>query len=114
MFKQYGIEVAIKTLRPNAKFALYNSDITEWDDPTGSEPPTKEEIEKQIEKDKKIYDWHFYQIKRFESYPDGYLQLEMLWNDMNDGVIPGKDGTWFNAIKKIKEQFPKPTEPLEI
>jgi hypothetical protein len=38
----------------------------------------------------------------------------MLWHDMDNGTIPGKDGIWYNAIKEIKDKFPKPTEPLEL
>ena len=48
----WGIDVALKKLRPGAKFGLSNSTITFWEDPRGSEPPTWDEINEQIEKDK--------------------------------------------------------------
>ena len=48
----YGIDLAIKKLRPNAKFVLYGPNFHEWYDPDGLEPPSWEEINEQIEKDK--------------------------------------------------------------
>ena len=114
MFKQYGVEVAIKKLRPGANFSISNRSIVTWDDPENKEPPTWEEIEKQMEKDKKEYEYYKYQIHRFESYPEGYVQLDMLWNDMDNETIPGKNGIWYNAIKEVKDKYPKPTEPLEL
>ena len=51
-----GVEFIIKKLRPHAKFRLENTTFTKWEDPTGSEPPTWEEINEQMEKDKKIWD----------------------------------------------------------
>ena len=37
MFYQYGVDVAVKNLRPGARFSLYNLDITGWEDPEGRE-----------------------------------------------------------------------------
>jgi hypothetical protein len=50
------VDVAVKKLRPHAQFELYNTTFTKWDDPTGTQPPTWEEINEQIEKDKKQWD----------------------------------------------------------
>lgn len=47
----FGVDVAIKKLRPGAEFALYNTTFTMWDCPNGSEPPTWDEINEQIQKD---------------------------------------------------------------
>ena len=47
----FGVDVAIKKLRPDAEFALYNTTFTMWDCPNGSEPPTWDEINEQIQKD---------------------------------------------------------------
>ena len=52
----WGVDVALKKLRPFAKFELTNREFTKWDDPTGQMPPTWEEINEQIEKDKQK--WH--------------------------------------------------------
>ena len=47
----FGVDVAIKKLRPDAEFALYNTTFTMWDCPSGSEPPTWDEINEQIQTD---------------------------------------------------------------
>ena len=47
----FGVDVAIKKLRPGAEFALYNTTFTMWDCPNGSGPPTWDEINEQIQKD---------------------------------------------------------------
>ena len=58
IFEQYlglwGVDVAIKKLRPHAQFELYNTTFTKWNDPTESQPPTWNEINEQIEKDKEL------------------------------------------------------------
>jgi hypothetical protein len=50
------VDVAVKKLRPHAQFELYNTTFTKWVDSTGTQPPTWEEINEQIEKDKKQWD----------------------------------------------------------
>lgn len=52
----YGVDVALRKLRPFAKFELTNTEFTKWDDPTGANPPTWEEINEQIKKDKEKWD----------------------------------------------------------
>jgi hypothetical protein len=47
----FGVDIAIKKLRPGAEFALYNTTFTMWDCPNGTEPPTRDEINEQIQKD---------------------------------------------------------------
>ena len=47
----FGVDIAIKKLRPGAEFALYNTNFLEWNCPNNSEPPTWDEIKEQIEKD---------------------------------------------------------------
>ena len=48
----FGIDIAIKKLRPGAEFALVDTTIIQWDCPNNSQPPTWDEIKEQIEKDK--------------------------------------------------------------
>jgi hypothetical protein len=50
----WGVDVAIKKLRPNSKFTLTGTTFTEWNDPSGLEPPTWDEVLLQIEKDKQL------------------------------------------------------------
>ena len=47
----FGVDVAIKKLRPGVEFALMNTNIIEWNCPNNSEAPTWDEIKEQIEKD---------------------------------------------------------------
>lgn len=49
----WGVDVAIKKLRPNAIFQLEGTNFTMWEDPNGLEPPTWDEINAQIAKDEK-------------------------------------------------------------
>ena len=58
-FNVWGVDVAIKKLRPFARFEITNTTFTKWEDPTGSQPPTWEEINEQINKDKE--QWHISQ-----------------------------------------------------
>lgn len=52
----YGVDVALKKLRPGAIFRLEGSRFTIWEDPQGNEPPTWEEINQQIQEDKKEFE----------------------------------------------------------
>ncbi len=48
-----GIELAIKKLRPGAKFSLFNNNITSWEHELP--PPTWEEVMEQLNKDIEEY-----------------------------------------------------------
>lgn len=48
----WGVDVAIKKLRPNANFQLNGTQFAVWNDPTGSEPPSWEEVMAQLDADK--------------------------------------------------------------
>jgi len=52
----YGIDIALKKLRPNARFCISGTEFQQWFDPTGAEPPTWNEVMEQIEKDKAAAD----------------------------------------------------------
>ena len=47
----------------------------------------------------------YYVIRR---YPDMRDQLDMLWHELNTSGSISADGAWFNTIKDIKDQHPKP------
>jgi len=47
----FGVDIAIKKLRPGAEFSLYNTTFTAWDCPNGTSPPTWEEVMAQMEAD---------------------------------------------------------------
>ena len=49
----WGVDVAIKKLRPNAIFQLEGTNFTMWEDPEGKGPPSWDEVVQQLEIDKK-------------------------------------------------------------
>lgn len=54
--KLWGVDVALKKLRPNASYSLYGTSIEEYQDADGLPAPTWEEITAQVEKDKKEFE----------------------------------------------------------
>ena len=52
----YGVDVAIKRLRPHAEFQLSNTTFTNWHDPSGMPPPSWQEVLDQLERDKLAYE----------------------------------------------------------
>ena len=49
-----------------------------------------------------------YQRDRQQIYPSLGNQLDMLWHEINTSGSISTDGTWFNAIKDVKDTNPKP------
>jgi hypothetical protein len=52
----WGVDIAVKKLRPGAQFQLEGTRITLWNDPNNLLPPTWEEINQQMLLDKKQAD----------------------------------------------------------
>lgn len=50
----WGVDIAVKKLRPGASFGLNNSNFTDWYDPSGAEPPSWEEVMEQLKKDQAV------------------------------------------------------------
>jgi hypothetical protein len=48
----WGVDIAIMKLRPGCSFSLGGSTISDWQDPSGQEPPTWEEVMQQVERDR--------------------------------------------------------------
>lgn len=48
----WGVDVAIKKLRPQANFQLEGTTFSIWNDPSGLPAPTWDEVTAQIEKDR--------------------------------------------------------------
>ena len=48
-----------------------------------------------------------YELARRMNYDPMMEQLDQLWHDMDSGVVPGKEGIWYQKVKQIKESFPK-------
>lgn len=103
----YGIDVAMKTLRPNASFIMTGKTFTAWKDPDNLPPPTWEEIMVQMKEDENNYPKFEYSRSRAREYPLQKEQLDLLWHAINDGVNL-KDSEWFKTIKAVKDKYPKP------
>jgi hypothetical protein len=99
---------AVISLRPNSigKFATCGTEITEWHD-TDNVQPTQEEVEAEVLRIQTDYDNKEYQRKRAQNYPAIADQIDMLWHAMDTGSLPKVD-SFYDAIKSIKEQYPKP------
>jgi len=52
----FGVDIAIKKLRPGANFQLEGTNVTQWSCPNNSQPPSWEEVMAQIESDRKAYE----------------------------------------------------------
>jgi hypothetical protein len=49
-----------------------------------------------------------YQRDRQQIYPTLGNQLDMLWHELNNSGSLTTDGEWFNSIKEVKDNNPKP------
>lgn len=52
----YGVDIAIKKLRPNATYEINNNVFTKWNCPDSVSAPSWEEINTQVEQDKAEYE----------------------------------------------------------
>lgn len=104
-----GVDTAISILRPGARWDLLNTTFLEWEDDEGREPPTWEEIQEEIVREVKIYNYYLYERNREKEYPSIKDQLDMLYHDLKEGNL--NNGTWMTAITAVKENHPKPEEP---
>ena len=109
-----SIENALKFLRPNVEvWDFYIKDgmgiFCKWEDPTGTEPPTWEELSIQVRKDFEIWNYYEYARKREELYGDIGDQLDMLYNDIKSGNL--ENGNWVKLIESVKQEVKKPEFP---
>jgi len=97
---------AILAINPDAKVRLKNDDINtiEWLD--GTTPISNSDILSKETELKNNYAAKEYQRKREKLYPTVQYQLDQLWHDINDDKLD-KNGLWYTAIKKIKDDNPK-------
>ena len=52
----FGVDVAVKKLRPGANFQLEGTNFTQWTCPNNSQPPEWAEVLAQLEADQKAYE----------------------------------------------------------
>ena len=95
-----GVDTAIKYLRPDAKWDLYNRTFTRWECPNGSQPPTWEEVEAQVQKDVEVYNYYLYARNREAEYGDWKDQLNLLYDDIKSGNL--ENGKWVQMIDMAK------------
>jgi hypothetical protein len=107
-----GIDTAIKTLRPSARYDMSASgghfEFTRWEDEAGTKPPTKQEIMEELEYQNKFIDHWQHFLDRAANYPDITILVNSLWEAMDNSEIPGKGTKFYNMIKEVNEKFPKP------
>ena len=49
-----------------------------------------------------------YTYQRLNNYPTIGNQLDMLWHELNQSGSLTTNGEWFNSIKEVKDNNPKP------
>ena len=78
-----------------------------WD-AEGVPQPTVEDLEARMEEYNTIKSDKDRIRNRVSEYPAIGDQLDMLWHDMDEGVIP-KSNRFYDAIKAVKDKYPKGT-----
>lgn len=96
----FDIPSALVALRPGEKWALSGDDYSglQWME-EDTEPPTLEEIETEIQRQKNQYNLTLYQRQRAAEYPSIVDQLDKLYHDGYDG--------WKAEIEAIKLKYPR-------
>ena len=103
-----GVDTAISTLYPDVRWEFTGNEFTVWDDPEGREPPSGDEIIAEVKREEEIYKYYEYERTRMGKYPDLDHQLDMIFHDIEEGKLD-KTGSFYCAIKKVKEKYPKPS-----
>tara|TARA_S200000501_G_scaffold59768_1_gene50132 strand:- start:1405 stop:1770 length:366 start_codon:yes stop_codon:yes gene_type:complete len=104
-----GVDTAIKTLRPGARYDMKDNQFLDWIDDEGRQPPTWQEIEQEILRQVDVYNYYLYERQREEQYPDVKFQLDMLYHDIKNNNL--QNGSWIKSIEEVKQKYPKPTTP---
>ena len=93
---------ALQSLKPNAEWTL-RGDVLEWLDSEQTEP-TALELSNEVTRLQAEYDSKQYQRDRAEAYPSLTEQADMAYWDRQNGTT-----TLDDAIKAVKDAYPKPT-----
>ena len=104
-----GVDTAIQTLYPGARYDLNNTTFNAWEDDEGRQPPDWKDVEAEIIREVKIYNYYLYERNRQQQYPEIKDHLDMLYHDLKSGNL--NNGTWIAAIDAVKENNPKPEGP---
>ncbi len=103
-----GVDTAIFTLRPGARWDLNNTEFVGWEDDEGRDPPTWDEIQEEVKREVEIYNYYLYERNREKDFPELKDQLDMLYHDIKSGNL--ENGRWVSAIDAVKNLHPKPNE----
>jgi len=99
---------AIKALRPTSSFSLIGDDYSTlmWNDSENA-APSESDVNAKLTELTTSYNAKSYQNVRETKYPSVEEQLDLLYHDMlaDKG---DKTGDWFAAVKKVKDDNPKP------
>ena len=93
---------------PNLTFNMDGDTIIDWDTSnTGIAQPTQSAVDAELARLQAVYDAKAYQRTRAAAYPELKEQLDLLYKDMlaDKG---DKTGTWFAAVKAVKDATAKP------
>ena len=101
-----GVDTAIKTLRPGARYDLKDKEFIDWIDDEGREPPTFEELEEEIRREFYIFNDYEYERNREKEFPSVIDQLDLLYHDIKNNNL--SDGSWIKTIESVKNKYPKP------
>ena len=105
MIDTIGTIEALQSLKPKAEWVLHG-DVLTWMDDVQTEP-TQSAIDAEVIRLQAIYDGNAYQRTRKPLYAEIKEQLDLLYHDM--AADKGdKTGEWFKAVKKVKDDNPKP------
>ena len=102
---------AIQSLDPTLAFSLAADGTLTLAEIVGAENtgtlPTDAEIDAEVIRLQAEYDGNAYQRTRADAYPELKEQFDLLYHDMvaDKG---DKTGTWFAAVKAVKDATPKP------
>jgi len=99
---------ALSSLYPNSRWSLLGEEYSGLTWISEDIPkPTEEELFAECDRLLEVAQANQYKQIRAKEYPLITDQLDMLWHMMNDETIPGKNSTWYNTIKEVKDNNPK-------
>jgi len=123
-----SIATAVETLRPGWRWFLTDEQTSnaEWTPGNPSDEDlsknidrgenhelselTWDEVQAEITREQAIYDHYEYERTRKENYPSIENQLDLLYHDIENGLlgIAATTGSWYVGISSVKTSNPKP------
>ncbi len=98
---------AIEALVPEARFSIQGNDLATIDWQGGGTRPSDSAITTKITALETEWDAsEEARVSRFIAYPDIKEQLDKLFHDIDEGKLD-KTGTFYTAIKSVKDANPK-------